>query len=85
MNKPSTQRFLISAILMSLGWLMFLWIPGISFLFFLPAWFVAMPREELHRVVPRRELLWMACVLGAFVAVHGRLEDLHSRIGRQCP
>jgi len=27
-----------------------------------------MPGEQLHRVVPRREMLWMACILVAFIA-----------------
>jgi hypothetical protein len=69
MNTPSTKRFVAWAVLVSLGWLSFLWIHGLAFLFFFPAWFVAMPREGLHRVVPRRELLWMACILLAFIAV----------------
>jgi hypothetical protein len=69
MNTPSTKRFVVWAVLVSLGWLTFFWIHGLAFLFFFPAWFVAMPREELHRVVPRRELLWMACILVAFIVV----------------
>ena len=69
MNKPSTQRFVVWAVLVSLGWLTFFWIHGFAFLFFFPAWFVAMPREQLHAVVPRRELLWMACILVAFIVV----------------
>jgi hypothetical protein len=69
MNKASTQRFAVWAVLVSLGWLSFLWINGFGLLFFSAAWFVAMPREQLHRIVPRRELLWMACILVAFLAV----------------
>jgi hypothetical protein len=68
MNTPSTKRFVTSAILMSLGWLSFLWMDTLPLLLFFSAWLVAVPHEQLHRVVPRRELLWMACVLVAFVA-----------------
>ena len=69
MPKPSTQRFVVWAGLVSLGWLSLLWIDRFGLLFFFAAWFVAMPRERLHRVVPRRELLWIACILIAFVVV----------------
>ncbi len=69
MNKPSMQRFAAWTVLVSLGWFSFLWIARAAGLFFLAAWFVAMPREALHRVLPRRELLWMACVLLGFVAI----------------
>jgi hypothetical protein len=69
MNTPSTQRFAGWAVLVSLGWLSFLLFEGFAPLFFFAAWFVAMPRKELHRIVPQRELLWGACVLAAFIAV----------------
>ena len=74
MNAPSTKRFVIWAVVVSLGWLSFLWIAGFAGLFFFASWFVAMPQEALHRVVPRRELLWMTCVLIAFVAIAAALK-----------
>ncbi len=74
MNAPNTNRFVVWAVLFSLGWLSFFWIPRVAGLFFFAAWFIAMPREALHRIVPRRELLWMACVLIAFVAIAAALK-----------
>jgi hypothetical protein len=37
-------------------------------MFFLVAWFVGTPREQLRRVIPARELIWMICILAAFIA-----------------
>ena len=69
MNKPTTQRFVASAILMSLGWLSFIWIHAFASAFLLAAWLVLMPREHLHRVVPRREILWAIFMLPACAAI----------------
>jgi len=67
MNEPSTKSFASWAVLVSLGWLSFFWINGAAGLFFMAAWFVVIPREQRHRVVPRREMIWIAGFLVAFV------------------
>lgn len=76
MNKPNPKRFAAWTVLVSLGWLSFLWIDHIGGLFFLASYFVAMPRDELHRVVPRRELLSIIVVLIAFVVLSVALKLL---------
>jgi len=68
MNKLSTPRFVVSAILMSLGWWSLLWI-DLACLFFFAAWFVVTPREQLHQAVSPRELLWIMLILVAFIAL----------------
>ena len=69
MNKLSTRRFVISAILLSLGWFLILWNEPFASAFFLAAWFFVFPREQLHRVVRRRELLSLVFFLVAFIGV----------------
>ena len=68
MSPGHTQRFAIWAVLVSLGWLSFLWINAFGLMFFFAAWFVGTPREELRRVIPARELVWTICILAAFIA-----------------
>lgn len=67
MLSAGSQRFAIWAVLMSLGWFSFLWVDAFGPMFFFAAWFVGMPREELRRVIPVRELVWMTCILAAFI------------------
>jgi predicted PurR-regulated permease PerM len=71
MDKPNTKRFALWAILVSLGWLSFLWIQAFGVMFlslagiFTPI--LTIPREQLQRVVPRPELWWIGAVSFAFV------------------
>ncbi len=83
MRMWSTPKFAAWAVLVSLGFFCWMWTNFFTMFFFWLSWWVGMPREELHAVVPRREIWATAFALAIIVTAVIAWKTLVPAIARQ--